>query len=74
VFALPASSASGEVEIQRGDLSRILYDATNADGEQTPVGRSHLDRTQDAEPHGVIVPGLQRTVGCDNRLNGCRRG
>lgn len=33
VFSLPASFASGEVEVMRGDLSRILYAATRDDTE-----------------------------------------
>ncbi|NIH84811.1 FAD-dependent monooxygenase [Amycolatopsis granulosa] len=33
VASLPASMISGEVEIQRGDLSRVLYEATRADTE-----------------------------------------
>ncbi|HKS47283.1 MAG TPA: FAD-dependent monooxygenase [Amycolatopsis sp.] len=76
VFSLPSSFAAGEVEIQRGDLSRILYEATK-DRTEYVFGDRITSLTETGE--GVRVTfahGAPRTfdlvVGADGLHSGVR--
>jgi 2-polyprenyl-6-methoxyphenol hydroxylase-like FAD-dependent oxidoreductase len=74
--SLPADFAGGEVEIRRGDLSRILYEATRSDTEYL-FGDWITSLTE--TPHGVEVTfehGLPRrfdlVIGADGMHSGVR--
>ncbi|NYI07931.1 FAD-dependent monooxygenase [Allostreptomyces psammosilenae] len=75
--SLPSEIASGEVEILRGDLARILYEATSEDAEYV-FGDWITSITEDAAgAHVTFRHGAPRTfdlvVGADGVHSGVRR-
>ncbi|GAA2035879.1 FAD-dependent monooxygenase [Catenulispora yoronensis] len=79
LVAFPAALFSGEVEIERGDLARILYDLTSSDVEYV-FGDWIVGLDQGEEIGGVEVTfaggGVQRydlVVGADGLHSGVRR-
>jgi len=76
LYTLPAAFASGEVEIQRGDLSRILYEASRAHAEYL-FGDQIIDLTTHADGVDVqLASGARRRVdlviGADGLHSGVR--